>query len=148
MNDIVLSDLMKHAFGFHTLPSQVDRIRRMNQAFPPYNIIVDNEEDPKHFELEVAIAGFSKEDITVKTRVERGVTMLVIEGAKGLDGISGQKESRKFLAHGLATRSFKREFTVADGVKVDAVSIANGILSIKLSYDQDVRGEKILHIEG
>ena len=142
MNEFVIPDLMKHALGFHTLPSQVNRIRQLSQAFPPYNIIVDNAEDPTRFELEVAVAGFSKEDISVKTRVERGVTLLVIEGQKT------NKDERVFFVNGLATRNFRREFTMADGIKVDSVSILNGVLTVKLSYDQAARGEKTLQIEG
>ena len=87
--------------------------------YPPYNII---KEDDEHFRIELAVAGFDRSEL----KVSKEKNVLTIEGKKE----SGEDES--YLHKGLASRSFKRSFTLADDVQVVGGDLKNGILIINL----------------
>jgi molecular chaperone IbpA len=142
-NELFLNDFFKHAFGMHDVANQVARLRHSNQTFPPYNIIVDDNVHPTKYQLEMAVAGFSRDQISVKLRKENGTNLLVVEGNKTADV---DATPILYLVNGLAARSFRREFTMSDAVKVDGVSLVDGILTIRLSTQDIPQLETILQI--
>lgn len=87
--------------------------------YPPYNII--KTEDNK-YELELAIAGFAREDIEIE--VKDGV--LSIEGRKDIE------EGKNYLHKGISARAFRRQFTLADTIVVKGADLADGILTVEL----------------
>ena len=120
------------AFDFNTVTPyavgfdrQFDRLwdyathQAESSGFPPYNI--QKVEDFK-YNIEMALAGFSKEDIEVE--VADGV--LSIKSIKETDG----KENN--LYHGIAIRQFTRKFTLADDIVVNDAKLENGMLTISL----------------
>ena len=88
--------------------------------YPPYNLI---KESSIEFRLEVALAGFKKEEIKVFTENNK----LFVEGAQEKD-----EDTLEYIHKGLASRDFTRVWTISDDVVVDAVDYVDGILSIKL----------------
>ena len=65
--------------GFDTLFDELNRMsERKEPNYPAYNIAKDDDE---HYRIEVALAGFSANEISIQT--EKGV--LTIEAAKGED---------------------------------------------------------------
>ena len=90
--------------------------------YPPYNII-DLGED-KH-RVEVAVAGFSQDDIVVT--VEDGV--LKIEGSIEE---SEEDEGPTYVHRGLAGRKFRRNFELVDYVEVTSATLKDGILVVDL----------------
>ena len=88
--------------------------------YPPYNLIhVNNVESL----LEIALAGFNKNEITVYTEYGK----LIVEGKKE------EKETKSEYVHqGLAQRSFKRAWTLSDDFEVRDVSLEDGLLTVKL----------------
>lgn len=142
-NELFINDFLKHAFGMQDMARQVTRLRNANQSFPPYNIIVDDVTNPTAYQLEMAVAGFSREQITVKLRKENGANLLVVEGNKTTD-VNAQP--LLYLVNGLAARSFRREFTMSDAVKVDGVQLVDGILTVRLSTQEVPQLETILQI--
>ena len=140
-NDIVINDFLKHAFGMHDIANQVARLRTHNQTFPPYNIIVNDAQHPTQYTLELAVAGFAKEQISVKIRKDNGISTLVIIGSKETDN-----ENVLYQIRGLANRSFTREFTMSEAVKVDTINLMNGILTITLVTQDVIQKETILTI--
>jgi len=88
--------------------------------YPPYNLIhVNNVESV----LEIALAGFSKKELKVYTEYGK----LIIEGQKET------KETRSEYVHqGLAQRSFTREWTLSDDVKIRDVQFKDGLLTVNL----------------
>ena len=88
--------------------------------YPPYNLIhVNNVESL----LEIALAGFNKNEITVYTEYGK----LIIEGKKE------EKETKSEYVHqGLAQRSFTREWALSDDVEVREVQFEDGLLTVKL----------------
>ena len=74
--------------------------------YPPYNLIhVSNVES----KLEIALAGFKKDELKVYTEFGK----LYIEGKKEESEVDGT-----FVHKGLAQRSFKRIWTVSDDTEI------------------------------
>ena len=89
-------------------------------GYPPYNVI---KRDDGHFLIEIAVAGFSKEDIDLT--LEKGV--LTIIGKKK----SGAAQ-RDYAHSGISQRAFERSFTLADTLKVVGADIVDGMLVVIL----------------
>ena len=91
-------------------------------GFPPYNI--RKTDDFKHL-IEIALAGFSKDEIEVV--LTDGV--LVIKSADLLS----QTDPNEGLVHkGIAKRAFTRKFTLADDIEIKDAKLKNGLLEIEL----------------
>jgi len=86
--------------------------------YPPYNVV---KVDDEHFTVEVAVAGFSKDDISVT----KEKNLLIIEGKV-------EDDSKDFVHKGLASRAFKRSWTLADNVEIETAKLKDGILSVGL----------------
>ena len=88
--------------------------------YPPYNLIhVNNVESV----LEIALAGFNKKELKVYTEYGK----LIIEGQKET------KETKSEYVHqGLAQRSFTREWTLSDDVKIRDVQFKDGLLTVSM----------------
>jgi len=126
MNAITRFDttaLNRALIGFDQLFDNVER-RFANQVqnnYPPYNVI---KHDDNTFEIEVAVAGFNKEDITVQVDQDQ----LIIKGQQPQTSTEVQ-----YMHRGLAARDFERTWTLADHMEVGGAELTNGILSVKLT---------------
>ena len=123
------------AFDFNTVTPyavgfdrQFDRLwdyathQAESSGFPPYNI--QKTEDFK-FEIEMALAGFDKKDISVE--VAEGV--LTIKSIKDKDtGATDEFTLYKCISK----RNFTRKFTLADDIVVNDAKLENGMLTISL----------------
>ena len=88
--------------------------------YPPYNLIhVNNVESV----LEIALAGFSKKELKVYTEYGK----LIIEGQK-----ETKETESEYVHQGLAQRSFTREWTLSDDVKIRDVQCKDGLLTVNL----------------
>ena len=74
--------------------------------------------------LEIALAGFTKDEITVYTEYGK----LVVEGRKE----NNKETSSEYVHQGLAQRSFTREWALSDDVEVREVQFKDGLLTVKL----------------
>ena len=90
--------------------------------YPPYNIVKTSDEK---YAIEIAIAGFSKDDIEVETKENT----LVI---KTIDKKDEEEDKTEYLHKGISARSFKRSFNLADDVVVKGATFENGLLIIDL----------------
>ena len=91
-------------------------------GYPPYNI--QKTEDYK-FEIEMALAGFSKKDIEIE--VAEGV--LTVKSVKDKD--TGATDEYT-LYKGISMRNFTRKFTLADDIVVKGAELKDGMLTISL----------------
>ena len=91
------------------------------ENYPPYNLIQLNNHESK---LEIALAGFKKDDLKVFTEFGK----LHVEGKKEASETDGT-----FVHKGLAQRSFKRVWTVSDDTKVGSVEFEDGLLTVELN---------------
>jgi molecular chaperone IbpA len=115
--------LWRSTIGFDRLFNVLDEVQRTaEETYPPYNI---ERHDENRFQISVALAGFSPNEVTLT--VEQNV--LTLEGRKA------DKEGKTFLHRGISTRSFKRQFTLADHVEVKGARFENGLLLIDLQRE-------------
>ena len=107
------------SIGFDRLFQQLQAQSVVNQQnYPPYNIV---KVDDENFVIELAIAGFDKKEVSVE--LEKNV--LKIEG-------KSKDDDKDFIHKGLASRSFERQFTLADDVEVSGAKLENGGLKVEL----------------
>ena len=89
--------------------------------YPPYNLIQLNNHESK---LEIALAGFKKDELKVFTEFGK----LFVQGKKEESENVGE-----FVHKGLAQRSFERVWTVTDDTKVGSVKFEDGLLTVELN---------------
>jgi len=86
--------------------------------YPPYNLIKDGE----NYTIEMAMAGLTDKDIDIVLE-ERTLTI----------SYDKTEETRENLVHqGLAQRSFKRSFNLADDIEIKKATLKNGLLSVEM----------------
>ena len=91
-----------------------------NPNYPPYNLVqVSNVESL----LELALAGFKKEEVNVYTEYGK----LFVEGQK-----ENKESDTNYIHKGLAQRDFKRVWTLSDDTEVLEVVFENGLFVITL----------------
>jgi HSP20 family molecular chaperone IbpA len=88
--------------------------------YPPYNLVQINNVLSK---LEIALAGFKKDEVQVYTEFGK----LSVQGKK-----EESKDDGEFVHKGLAQRSFTRQWTLADDTEVRSVSFNDGLLVVEL----------------
>ena len=121
--------------GLESFFSRLDALQDSTATnYPPYNIIV---RDGETFDLEIALAGWSREDIEVAT--ERNV-LSVSARRSGTD-------DREYAHKGISQRSFAKNWQLADDAVVDSVKYENGLLTITLKkYIPEAQKRKVLDI--
>lgn len=116
--------LNKALLGFDTLFNDFERrfSNQVNSNYPPYNIIKTGEHT---YELQVAVTGFDKTEITVEVDQDN----LVVKGQRKN---KVDEEEVVYLHHGLASRDFSRLWPLAEHIEVGEAKIKNGVLTISL----------------
>ena len=88
--------------------------------YPPYDII---KQDEAKYDIQVALAGYSKDDIIVEVK----------ENTLSIKSIKQKEEDNVEVLHkGISKRFFERYFTIADDVKVNGAELKNGLLIVSL----------------
>ena len=88
--------------------------------YPPYNLVQLNNHESR---LEVALAGFKKDEVKVYTEF----------GKLHVEGIKEDKETDVEYTHrGLAQRSFTRAWQLSEDCEVRQVVFEDGLLSVEL----------------
>ena len=88
--------------------------------YPPYNIVQVNNVESR---LEIALAGFSKDEVKVYTEFGK----LYVEGKKEESETVGE-----FVHKGLAQRNFTRVWTLSDDTEIRNVGFNDGLLVVEL----------------
>jgi len=118
-----------YTVGFDSILARLAEItidKPESPTYPPYNI---RKIDDLKSSIEMALAGFSKEDIDVKY----SNNTLTIKSIKQNDPKNQKVENiDPFLYRGISRRSFIRSFALADDVVVNKPKLENGILSVEL----------------
>jgi len=117
-------DLFRDPFfiGFNR---ELDRMSSVHQAatrqtYPPYDVLKLDEDT---FQVSIAVAGFTKEDIDVS--VDNGTLVVKGEIIEVTDG--------EYLHKGIASRRFTRTFALGEYMEVTSASIENGMLNINVN---------------
>lgn len=97
---------------------------QLSTNYPPHNIV---KTDDTHYQIEIAIAGFKKNEISIEVEQE-------VLTVKGESETPHENTSRQYLHRGLSSRSFVRSWQLAEHMVVNGAEIKDGILTINLEY--------------
>ncbi len=114
--------LAPYAVGFDRVFDTLNRYSDNNiqsTGFPPYNI---RKEGDYTYVIEMALAGFGKEDIQVE----------VADGTLSIRSVKENSEDDETVYRGISYRRFERKFTLADDLIVNGANLENGMLYIDL----------------
>jgi len=89
-------------------------------SYPPFNVV----QDGNQYVIEVALAGIDKKDLDVK--VQENTLRIAYDSSKE------KSDANDKLYRGIAQRSFRRQFSLAEDVEVTGASFKNGLLRIDL----------------
>lgn len=116
-------DLFNDPFfiGFDRQFKDLEKTMKNSSNYPPHNIskVVGSDD---MYVIELAMAGFSKDDI----EVEQDKNVLTIKGSAKED------TTKEYIYKGIGGRSFVKTFQLAEYVEVNSVVISNGILMVGL----------------
>jgi molecular chaperone IbpA len=115
-----LHQLNKALIGFDRLFTE--RAYTTNPTYPPYNVIKKTEND---YEIEVAVAGFSIDEIDVEVNQNQ----LVIRGQRKRE----EDAEVEYLHKGLAYRDFEKVLTLAEHMQVGTANIKDGVLRVEIT---------------
>tara|TARA_B100001939_G_scaffold153415_1_gene132533 strand:+ start:833 stop:1258 length:426 start_codon:yes stop_codon:yes gene_type:complete len=117
--DQLMDRITKNSIG---MDEYFDRVFSTSvNNYPPYNVIQVNDTETQ---LEIALAGFKKEDVHAYTEYGK----LFVKGEK-----KTSDDERVFVHKGLATRDFERAWTLAEDTEVSNVVFEDGLLTITLT---------------
>jgi len=130
MTQFDLTPFHRSTVGFDSLFDELENRFFTNtvqngSSYPPYNII---KVDESKYAIELALAGFDREDVDIE--IDQGD--LVISGnTEDKNDI----DARTYMHRGIAGRAFKRVFKLADHVEVRGAEMKNGILTVSLEKE-------------
>ena len=92
-----------------------------NGNYPPHNIVKYSDDT---YAIEVAVAGFTKEEISVEVDQDQ----LTVRGVMNRPN----KGEIEYLHRGLAARDFEQTYTLAEYMIVRGAKVDNGMLQIDI----------------
>ena len=116
------NQLTPYAVGFDRIFDNLSRYTTDNvqsTGFPPYNI---RKEGDYNYVIELALAGFGKDDIEVE----------VADGTLSVRSVKENSEDDSTVYRGISYRRFERKFTMADDIVVNGATLENGMLTVEL----------------
>ena len=117
----LMERISKNSIGMHDYLDRVFDFGEHQSNYPPYNLVQLNNHESK---LEIALAGFKKDDVKVYTEFGK----LYVEGKKEESENVGE-----FVYKGLAQRSFERVWTITDDTEIGSVKFEDGLLTVNLN---------------
>ena len=122
----IFNSLRPFSIGFDDMFDQFESMLgngslAVQSNYPPYNIRKTGKDK---YAIEVAVAGFSKDDVEVE--YEDNLLTVKTKQVKK----SEEKDSDEVIHRGISQRSFARSFTIADDVKVNGAELKDGLLTI------------------
>ena len=111
---------LPHAVGLSDMFHRLDSLTNHNKNYPPFNLI---KHDSSNYEIQIALAGFKREEIEVST--ESNILRVASNSA-------GQDPKVDYLHKGVSKRSFVSTWQLGDDVRVVDVGFEDGLLRINL----------------
>ena len=123
----IFNSLRPFSIGFDDMFDQFESMLGGNGVsvqsnYPPYNI---RKAGKDKYAIEVALAGFSKNDV----EVEFEDNLLTVK-TKQVNKSEDKNSDGEIIHKGISQRQFARSFTIADDVKVNDAKLKDGLLTI------------------
>lgn len=115
----------KQLVGFEQLLNFLDHGSQQTH-YPPHNLIKLQGGDS--YIIEMAVAGFKREDIEVT--LEENTKLIVTARKLAKDHLPSGAE---YIYNSLASRNFSKRWVLAENIRVESVGLEDGILSIRLT---------------
>jgi molecular chaperone IbpA len=128
MTTFDFAPLYRSTVGFDHLASLLDSVtssERNQPSYPPYNIELLEQDK---YRITMAVAGYDQQEISITSENNT----LAVSATKA---DRGNENRPTYLHQGIAERNFKRQFKLADHVKVVSASLSNGLLHIQLERE-------------
>ena len=90
--------------------------------YPPYNI---KKVGKDKYQLDMALAGFSKDDVKVETN----------DNTLTISASSSDKEDDSYVHKGIAKRAFKRQWTLIEHLEVQDAKLKDGVLTVDMKLN-------------
>ena len=123
MHTYDFSPLFRNSVGFDHVQRLLDTVVSYDQttssSYPPYNIETITADS---YRISMAVAGFSETDLDI----------IATEDKLTIKGDVKTQADKNYLHRGIAGRSFERNFSLADYVKVVDAHMENGLLHVDL----------------
>ena len=116
----LMEKISKHGIGMDDYLDRFFNSDFPQSNYPPFNLVQLNNHESR---LEIALAGFKKDEVKVYTEFGK----LYVDGKKEESEVDGT-----FVHKGLAQRSFQRIWTITDDTEVGSVSFNDGLLVVEL----------------
>ena len=118
--DQLLDRINRNSIGMDEYFDRLFNLHETTSNYPPYNLVTVSNVESR---LELALAGFKKEEVYVYTQDGK----LFVEGQK-----EDKETNTNYVHRGVAQRSFTRSWTLSDETEVRSVVFEDGLLSITL----------------
>ena len=116
----LMDRINKNSIGMDEYINRLLNLHDGQSNYPPYNLVqISNVES----RLEIALAGFKKEEVNVYTQDGK----LVVEGKK-----DDPETEPTYLHRGMAQRPFTRAWSLSDETEVRSVEFEDGLLTVVL----------------
>ena len=115
--DQLMDKIVRNSIGVDDYLTNVFQTQTQSN-YPPYNVVQLNNTETK---LEIALAGFTKDEIKVYTEYGK----LVVEAQ-----VEEKEDKNEFIHRGLAKRSFTRSWTISDDTEVRSADFEDGLLNV------------------
>ena len=114
-----LANLSRALVGFDTIFNQ--QLQQANSNYPPHNIVKYSD---SIYAIEIAVAGFGKNEITVEVDQDQ----LIVRGVQS----TKEDSTKEYLHRGLASRDFEQSYTLAEYMEVKGAEVKDGMLIIEI----------------
>ena len=124
--------LAPHFVGFDSLFDRLNEHYQLHTPtnFPPYNI---RKLEENKWQVEVALAGYDRKDIEVKT-IEGNLVVETVElDRESIERVDKKTTEDPELVHrGISQRKFSRTWSMADDAVVNRAKMVDGMLYVEI----------------
>jgi len=118
---ITSADIFNRQFiGFDRIVDHLSSLQSNN--YPPHNIIITGDDTRS---IEFALAGFQRDDVAISVEDD----VLTVSGEPAAD------EDKVYVHQGIASRSFTKQFSLAEYWEIEGAEFSDGILTVLLKQE-------------
>jgi molecular chaperone IbpA len=112
----------RNAFlGFDHIFDELERVTsHAKDTYPPHNVV---KYDNNKYDIELAVAGFSKDDIAIELKEH----ILTIKGERG-----PRRDQELYVHKGISGRKFERQYRLSEYAEVTGADMTDGILTVSI----------------
>ena len=120
----IFNQLRPHTIGYDNIfdhfNDMFETSTSLQTNYPPYDIVKHSD---TRYDIQVALAGYSKDDIEVEVK----------ENTLSIKSVKKEEDDKVEVLHrGISKRYFERSFTIAEDVKVNSAELKDGLLIVSL----------------